>query len=74
MPPDGIAPVRLTGTTRSLFAAGALPVVWQAALLRLAAAAAVLLLVFWSDWQAMAGQWWNSSTYNHILLVPVIIG
>ena len=74
MPPDGLAPVRLTGTTRSLFAAGALPVVWQAALLRLAAAAAVLLLVFWPDWQMMAGQWWNSSTYNHILLVPVIIG
>ena len=25
------------------------------------------------DWQAMAGLWWDVSTYNHILFVPVII-
>ena len=33
-----------------------------------------LILAFASDWQAMLGQWWNSSTYNHVLLVPAIIG
>jgi exosortase A len=26
------------------------------------------------DWAAMAGQWWNSSTFNHVLLVPLILG
>ena len=27
----------------------------------------------WADWAEMARQWWDASTYNHILLVPVII-
>lgn len=26
------------------------------------------------DWIAMADQWWNSSTFNHVLLVPPILG
>lgn len=47
---------------------------WRAAAVRLAAAVAFVLLLFLPDWQAMAGQWWDSSTYNHILLVPAIIG
>ena len=33
-----------------------------------------LIAAFLSDWLAMLNQWWNSSTYNHVLLVPAIIG
>lgn len=33
-----------------------------------------LIALFHGDWAAMAGQWWDSSTYNHILLVPLILG
>lgn len=33
-----------------------------------------LIVLFRSEWVAMAGQWWDSSTYNHILLVPLILG
>ena len=29
--------------------------------------------MFWQDWADMAGQWWNSSTYNHVVLVPPIL-
>lgn len=30
--------------------------------------------LFASDWRAMALQWWDSSTYNHVLLIPFILG
>lgn len=46
---------------------------WRAGIVRLALAWTLLLAVFWSDWRAMAGQWWDSSTYNHVLLVPAIL-
>ena len=32
-----------------------------------------LILAFSSDWLMMAQHWWDSSTYNHILLVPPIL-
>lgn len=47
---------------------------WRAPLVRLGAAILFSILLFLPDWQAMAAQWWDSSTYNHILLVPAIIG
>jgi exosortase A len=47
---------------------------WRGPLARIAAVWTALVLAFIADWTAMAGQWWNSSTYNHILLVPGIIG
>lgn len=47
---------------------------WRAALLRLAVAWIALIAVFFADWAAMARQWWDISTYNHILLVPLILG
>jgi exosortase A len=50
-----------------------IPRQWQAPLLQLAATLLVLGLVFREDWAAMAQQWWNSSTYNHILAVPAIV-
>lgn len=46
---------------------------WRQSLLRLGLAWAGLFAIFWPDWLAMADQWWNSSTYNHILLVPAIV-
>lgn len=47
---------------------------WRAALWRLGAAWLVLLVGFLGDWAAMARQWWDISTYNHVLLVPPILG
>jgi exosortase A len=51
----------------------ALPAAWRAPLIALAAAWAGLLGLFATDWRDMAAQWWGSSTYNHILLVPAIL-
>ena len=42
-------------------------------MLQLALAWATLFALFFRDWAAMADQWWNSSTYNHILLIPLIL-
>jgi exosortase A len=47
---------------------------WRAPLIRLGLAWAVLFALTWRDWSAMFGLWWNVSTYNHILFVPIIIG
>lgn len=47
--------------------------VWQQALVRLGVVWAALILAFAGDWLAMVRQWWDSSTYNHILLVPLIL-
>jgi exosortase A len=46
---------------------------WRSALVRLGFAWAVLFAAFFADWAAMARQWWDISTYNHILLVPPIV-
>lgn len=46
---------------------------WRTPLLQLSLACAALLALFAPDWAAMAQQWWNSSTYNHALLVPAIL-
>lgn len=51
----------------------ALPETWRPALIRLGACWLALFTAFAADWLAMAGQWWNSSTYNHVLLVPAIL-
>lgn len=68
MPPE----VRAMADTFSSVSQRLSPV-WQGALLRLAAVWVVLLVVFGSDWAAMARQWWDISTYNHIVLIPVIL-
>ncbi|RPF72585.1 exosortase A [Aurantiacibacter spongiae] len=46
---------------------------WRWPLVYLGIACASLLNLFGRDWTAMVDQWWNSSTYNHILLVPGIV-
>ncbi len=52
---------------------GALPLAWRVPLARLALAWLVLIALARADWADMARQWWDSSTYNHILLVPPIL-
>ena len=63
----------LTLPLKQLREGSLIPEVWRAPLLRLVIAWAVLGAVFLRDWAAIADQAWNSSTYNHIILVPVII-
>ena len=53
--------------------AGVEPQAWRMPLLNLALAVAGLLALTWGDWSEMARQWWDASTYNHILLVPPIL-
>ena len=50
-----------------------LPLAWRTPLACLALAWAGLFALAWADWAEMARQWWNASTYNHILLVPPIL-
>ena len=47
---------------------------WRGPLIRLAVAWIALIAAFHADWLAMARQWWDISTYNHILLIPVVLG
>jgi exosortase A len=42
-------------------------------LLRLGLAWIGLIALFFGEWRAMAHQWWDASSYNHILLVPPIL-
>lgn len=52
----------------------AAPSAWVGALVRLALASAVLAALTFTEWREMAHQWWNIDTYNHVLLVPPIVG
>ena len=51
----------------------ALPIAWQRPLVLLGTTWLALIALFFADWRAMAGQWWDTSTYNHVLLVPAIL-
>ena len=50
-----------------------LPPAWCMPLAQLVLAWAGLMLLTWGAWAEMARQWWNASTYNHILLIPPIL-
>ena len=50
-----------------------IPAHWRAPLVRLAVVWLGLMALFLGDWSDMAWQWWDSSTYNHILLIPPIL-
>lgn len=65
--------MRPEADTLPFSAKATVPAHWLQALVRLGLVWFALILAFRSDWAAMFDQWWNSSTYNHILLVPVII-
>jgi exosortase A len=54
-------------------ASAALPEAWRKHLPPLALAWAGLFALTWRDWAEMTHQWWDVSTYNHILLVPPIL-
>ncbi|MEZ5710788.1 MAG: exosortase A [Blastomonas sp.] len=47
---------------------------WRPALLRLGLCWLAVALLFWRDIADMVSIWWEISTYNHILLIPPIIG
>ena len=51
-----------------------IPAAWRMPLLQLALAWTAVALALRHDLAAMAGQWWDSSTYNHVLLIPLILG
>ena len=59
---------------RSIEPAAAPGTAWQSQLTVLAAAAGAILLLFWRDAADVAAIWWNSSTYNHCLLIPPLVG
>ncbi|HUQ13285.1 MAG TPA: exosortase A [Novosphingobium sp.] len=63
MPPEALALSTRPG----------IPQAWRAPLIALAAAWLGLAALFAADWRDMAAQWWDISTYNHILLVPAIV-
>ena len=46
---------------------------WRDALVRLGIVWATLLALFWRDAADMAAIWWNSSTFNHCLLIIPIL-
>jgi exosortase A len=46
---------------------------WRDHLAGLGAVWAAFLLLFWRDAASMAGVWWQSSTFNHCLLIPPLI-
>jgi exosortase A len=51
-----------------------IPAAWRTPLLALAAAWVALIAVTAPSWGEMLHQWWNIDTYNHLLLVPFIVG
>lgn len=63
MPPDALA-AKLPRALRAP---------WRGPLLALTLAWVGLIALFWRDWRDMAAQWWDISTYNHILLVPAVV-
>jgi exosortase A len=63
MPPEAVLPSPTTADAE----------VWRRPLFQLALAWAALFGLTWRDWAEMAHQWWDVSTYNHILLVPPIL-
>lgn len=68
MPPEALAEARQASGR-----ACPLPGGWQWPLAALALTWLALGLLFHADWAAMVRQWWDISTYNHILLIPPII-
>lgn len=71
MPPEAALPHSRAVRTHRWAARIAPP--WRAPLVHLALFTVLFVALFARDWLAMADQWWNSSTYTHILLIPPIV-
>jgi len=67
MPPEAVA-------VPGRFSPDGIPAHWRQGLIKLGLVWTALIVAFGADWLAMVDQWWNSSTYNHVLLVPAIAG
>lgn len=67
MPPNAISP-SLRGAFESR-----IPGPWRESVAAILTAWFFLIVCFARDWAAMADQWWNISTYTHVLLVPLIL-
>jgi len=50
-----------------------IPQHWRRPLVQIALGWAAVFALTFGDWLTMAGLWWNISTYNHVLFVPLII-
>ncbi len=61
------------GALRRPFAGWTLAPAWALPLRLLVGVWLALAASTWADWAAMADQWWNSSTFSHILLIPPIL-
>ena len=70
MPPDATSNVQ---AVTQQYWASVLPKAWRSPLLALIAAFLALGVVTAREWGEMFHQWWNIDTYNHILLVPLIV-
>lgn len=66
MPPETAAPMRALHWPD-------IPAHWRPALVRWGLVALVVVAVLLDDWARMARQWWDISTYNHIVLIPPIL-
>ncbi|WP_343612624.1 exosortase A [Novosphingobium sp.] len=47
---------------------------WGKGLTLLALLWGIMIGAAGQEWRAMADQWWNISTYTHVLLIPLILG
>jgi len=63
----------VAGTIETQIESSAVPA-WRPQLTALAFAAGAILVLFFADAADMVSIWWNSSTYNHCLFVPPLIG
>lgn len=50
-----------------------LPPAWRVSLAQLGLAWLATVIITAREWGEMLHQWWNIDTYNHILLIPIIV-
>lgn len=66
-PENALKEIRETGLATQL------PLDWRMPLARLAVASLALIALCAREWGEMIHQWWNIDTYNHILLIPLLL-
>lgn len=74
MPPECPSAAIASSSRLDSLAPDAVPQIWRTPLAALLGALAVLAALTAREWGEMFHQWWNIDTYNHILLVPLIVG